>query len=177
MYLREDELEDFEEIYRKVNDFATERHKGQVRKATGEDYINHPKSVQKIIDAYGGDRDLIHIAVLHDTLEDTETTWDEIAELFNERVADAVSELTNDKKKIEKLGKEPYMSGHLIELSDDALTVKLADMLHNVLDRPKEGQKERMFRNISYLLENRELTEIQQDLADAFISEYDRSKG
>ena len=57
--------------------------------------------------------------------------------------------------KIEDIGKETYMSEKLVGISDDALLVKLADILYNILDNPTLPAEKRMRINIEYLLENR----------------------
>lgn len=65
------------------------------------------------------------------------------------------SELRNNRYTINDIGKETYMSNKLVCLSDDALVVKLADILYNMLDCPTDKGMERMKINVEYLLENR----------------------
>jgi GTP pyrophosphokinase len=173
--------ETFEDDYYLSNYIASEVHDGQKRKGTGDPYITHPISVSKIVKAYGGSEDQIHAAVLHDTIEDGDgaISWDEIAKLFNEHVADIVSELTNDNDKINNLkkkysgdknkAKEEYMNKHLLDLSDDALLIKLADNYANVCDRPAPAQAKRILNNVNLLKRNRELTDDMLDLYEAII--------
>ncbi len=79
--------------------FASERHAGQTRKGERrEPYINHPIEVAHLVSGavIGVDYIAVAAAALHDTIEDTATTWDDIAARFGEEVADVVSELTDD---------------------------------------------------------------------------------
>ena len=91
-YLPNDQLQQVEQAYQ----VASEAHHGQYR-LSGEDYICHPVSVAIILSHMKMDVDCIMAALMHDVLEDTETTFEELATLFNEDVAglvDAVSKLT-----------------------------------------------------------------------------------
>ena len=85
------------EIIRKAYEFANELHKGQMRQS-GEPYITHPLSVADILSEMHADRDTICAALLHDTLEDTDTTKEEIAELFNKEIANLVDGVTKISK-------------------------------------------------------------------------------
>ena len=80
--------------------FAAQKHTGQTRK--GDDaapYINHPLEVANLLANLGKveDYDVLIAAILHDTVEDTETTEEEIEEHFGETVASIVMEVTDDK--------------------------------------------------------------------------------
>lgn len=148
----------FESVYEDAHALAKERHDstGAIRRHSGDPYIVHPEGVAKIVQAYGGSDDEIAAAYLHDTVEDTDTTVDELEKLFGPNVAQIVSEITNFKPDVEKLGKEGYINQELLELSDSALFVKLADMLYNILDYPRDDQKERMVHNLRYMLSYRD---------------------
>lgn len=101
--------------------FAEAMHKGQVDKA-GVPYIEHPKAVASMVD--GDDAKIV--ALLHDTVEDTGATLDEIRSMFGDRVADAVACLTHDKS-------VPYLEYVAnIKGNDLAREVKLADLKHNM---------------------------------------------
>ena len=113
----------------------------------------------------GGSIDQINAALLHDTLEDTETSSLELRTIFGDDVAKMVWELTNSKFDVEKLGKEAYMSEKLTRISEDALFVKLADMLYNINDRPQDKAYVRMLKNTSDLVMARELSEQTKKLA------------
>ena len=77
--------------------FANKAHKGQLRKGTDIDYISHPMEVMQILTAMGADDDLIIAGVLHDTVEDTATTVEEIAEKFGSDIATLVAHHSQDK--------------------------------------------------------------------------------
>lgn len=83
----------------KAVEFATERHSGQVRKGTALPYIVHPIEVMHILYRMGADENVMIAGVLHDTIEDTGTTKDEILELFGEDVANLVTGHSEDKSK------------------------------------------------------------------------------
>lgn len=127
----------------------------QVRKGTGVPYFIHPKGVALIVMKNGGNNDQIKSALLHDTLEDTHTSDEELRVCFGEHVQSLVRELTNQRYKIEEIGKEAYMTEKLMKLSNEALLVKLADMLYNLNDHPTEAQEVRMLHNISALIADR----------------------
>lgn len=138
----------------------------QTRKGTGVPYFIHPKGVALIVLKNGGNTDQIKAALLHDTLEDTHTSDEELRVCFGEHVQSLVRELTNQRYKIDEIGKEAYMTEKLMKLSNEALLVKLADMLYNLNDHPTEAQEVRMLHNISALIANRkDLTDNTRRLA------------
>jgi len=128
-----------------------------IRKSTLNPYWVHPDNVAKLAKAYGGTKEEIIAAIAHDTIEDTNTTYNEIKTLFGKKVADLVKEVTNNNDEILKVGKEKYMSDKLLHLSDSALFVKLCDMLHNGKDYPTAEQAERMYKNLLYIKDRREM--------------------
>lgn len=77
--------------------FAAQRHAGQLRKGTQSPYIVHPLEVMSILLAMGADTELLIAGVLHDTVEDTDTTVEEIEKLFGSRVARLVAGHSDDK--------------------------------------------------------------------------------
>lgn len=79
--------------------FATKRHAGQVRKGSDIPYITHPLETMSILNSMKADTALLIAGVLHDTVEDTNTTPEEILELFGEDVASLVAAHTEDKSK------------------------------------------------------------------------------
>lgn len=79
--------------------FATKRHAGQVRKGSDIPYITHPLETMNILNTMKADTALLIAGVLHDTVEDTDTTPEEILELFGEDVAALVAAHTEDKSK------------------------------------------------------------------------------
>tara|TARA_B110000503_G_scaffold123916_1_gene189956 strand:+ start:5650 stop:6207 length:558 start_codon:yes stop_codon:yes gene_type:complete len=125
---------------------ATKAHKGQYRKGGGE-YINHPKEVARFVKQFKKSNNLdalISAAYLHDTLEDTNTTYDDLVKQFGGLIAGMVKELTTDKEASDAIGKGEYIANKMTKMSSWSLVVKLADRLANVQDidtRPPEFQK------------------------------------
>jgi (p)ppGpp synthase/HD superfamily hydrolase len=124
-----------------IEDFAEKfgdiKHKGQMRKFSGEPYFAHPKRVAKIVQLFKKSHKLdklISAAFLHDTLEDTNTTYKDLMTLFGGLVASLVKELTSEPEEIAKMGKTEYLSKKMIDMSNWALVIKLADRLDNVSD-------------------------------------------
>ncbi len=116
--------------------YAMKAH-GQQKRASGDPYFSHPLEVASILTSLKLDDDTIATALLHDTIEDTQTTKDEIERLFGPNIASLVDGLT----KIEKLNlvsKKTQQAENfrklLIAISSDVrvLLVKLADRLHNM---------------------------------------------
>jgi guanosine-3',5'-bis(diphosphate) 3'-pyrophosphohydrolase len=134
--------------------FASERHSNQRRKG-GDDipYINHPIDVAAIlaVDAGIEKQDVLVAAVLHDTVEDTETTPTEIEELFGPEVSGLVAEMTDDKS-LPKLRRKELQIEHAPTMTDDAKLLKLADKISNVRDlaaHPPQGWT--LQRQVEYL--------------------------
>ena len=131
-------LKELIEMSKKAEDYATEKHKKQKRRFTKEPYVEHPKRVSKIVRDIMGEYDdkeaLIDAALLHDTIEDTDTTEEDLKKLFGGLIASLVKELTSDKEEIKKQGKGPYLIGKMVKMSEPALMIKLADRLDNVSD-------------------------------------------
>ena len=120
----------------KAAHFAAQKHRDQRRKDKEvSPYINHPISVAKIISEIGNieDPEVLAAALLHDTIEDTETTVDELIDNFGERVCRLVQELTDDKT-LPKLERKQRQIVHAKEISEDAALIKLGDKISNVTD-------------------------------------------
>lgn len=111
--------------------YAQKHHEGQKRKFTDIDYFTHPKYVARIIEDITNDETMIVAALLHDVLEDTNATESEILELFGEKVLNLVKELTSTKDK-EGKSKTEYLIEKIINLSEEALLIKLVDRYHNI---------------------------------------------
>ena len=79
--------------------FAVEKHSGMLRKRESTPYILHPLEVATIVSTISSDEELLAAAVLHDTVEDTDTTLEEIRRLFGPRVAMLVASETEDKRR------------------------------------------------------------------------------
>ncbi len=116
--------------------FAAHKHRDQRRKgAEASPYINHPIALATLLAGTGGvtDVEVLQAAVLHDTIEDTDTTREEIAARFGERVASIVSEVTDDKLLL-KAQRKALQVEHAPRLSPGATLVKLADKTCNLRD-------------------------------------------
>ena len=124
--------------------FAAKKHSFQKRKgADGEPYINHPLEVANLLASVGrvDDCDVIIAAVLHDTIEDTKTTKEDITEKFGEKVCGYVLELTDDKT-LPKATRKQLQIEHAPHLSTGAKQIKLADKISNIRDvseNPPDG--------------------------------------
>ena len=125
----------------KAVEMARRAHEGQLRK-TGEPYINHPLAVKKILEEWGMDEDTIIAGILHDTVEDTDLTLDDIRKEFGEPVAflvDGVTKLSTARNGMRDIDtylpetKDNFLR-LMIALGDDirVLIIKLADRLHNL---------------------------------------------
>jgi len=118
----------------KTANFAADKHRNQKRKnAEQTPYINHPIGVAFLLSEVGKVRETetLQAGLLHDTLEDTNTTYAELKLHFGNRVADIVSEVTDDKS-LSKDERKRKQIEHASHLSVPARTVKLADKLHNL---------------------------------------------
>lgn len=123
-------------MIRKAYEYANEMHSGQTRQS-GEPYIIHPLNVAYIVAEIHADRNTVCAALLHDTLEDTHATKEEIAELFNSDIANLVDGVT----KISKMNFSSKIEQNLANtrkiitsITDDVriIIIKLADRLHNM---------------------------------------------
>lgn len=86
------------DVFEKALHFAIEKHSGQVRKMANTPYILHPVEVASIVGTMTDDKEILAAAVLHDTVEDTDTTLEEIEENFGRRVALLVMTETENKR-------------------------------------------------------------------------------
>lgn len=126
---------DFEKLLKAV-EYAAEKHEGQVRKDVEKTpYIIHPIGVAEQVWDVGNIRsvNVLTSALLHDTLEDTNATEEEIKELFGARVLYTVKEVTNDQTLSTQENKQRQVD-HAPSMSLDGQLVKLADRLYNVRD-------------------------------------------
>ena len=170
------------ELIKTAYNFAEKAHKGQLRKS-GERFFNHPCACAIILADLGMDSDTIVAALLHDVVEDTDVTLDEIKGNFGTDVASLVDAVT-------KLGKIPYVSREeaqaenirkmLLAMAEDirVIIIKLADRLHNMrtlnaMDEQKQRDKSRetleIYAPIAHRLGIRAIKEELEDLAIQYL--------
>lgn len=116
--------------------FAADKHRKQRRKdVDASPYINHPITLANVLANEGGIDDLTTLcaAILHDTVEDTETTAEELEAEFGAKIASVVMEVTDDKS-LEKHVRKQRQIEHAPHISTEAKLVKLADKISNLRD-------------------------------------------
>ena len=152
----------------KALQFATKKHHNQVRKVSQIPYIVHPIAVSYLVAKYKGNsknlESLLCAALLHDTLEDTQTTFNELSKTFNPLVASMVLELTSDTEEIEKKGKNEYLKRKMLGMSSYCLSVKLIDRMANISDNPTEKYKQDTKELLIFLKKNRKLNKTQKKI-------------
>ena len=120
----------------KALNFAAQKHKDQRRKdAAASPYINHPIGLANILcnEGYVTEIEVICAALLHDTIEDTQTTAEELDVEFGPSIREVVMEVTDDKS-IPKSQRKRLQIEHAAHISDKAKLVKLADKISNLRD-------------------------------------------
>ncbi|MFI4974352.1 MAG: HD domain-containing protein [Caulobacterales bacterium] len=113
--------------------FAAQKHVDQRRKGeAGEPYMNHLTEVAELVaQATDGDLDIVVAAILHDSVEDTDATLEELRALFGPRIAGLVAEVTDDKSLPSKTRKDLQVR-HAPHASWGAQIIKLADKTANL---------------------------------------------
>lgn len=145
-YLKEEEIE----IVKKAYNYALKKHTGQYRK-TGEDYINHPIMVATILTTIHADYETLASSLLHDVLEDTSTTKEELEQEFGTTIAnlvDGVTKINSINVSTENEYLTNYYKKIIVGMCEDVrvIIIKLADRLHNMRTLyalPIEKQKEK----------------------------------
>ena len=161
----------YKELYDKALEYASKKHEGKFRKGkVVKPYITHPIEVSKLVSMYMYNNPELETfkvaALLHDTLEDTDATYEEEIELFGQRIADIVKDVTNDKDKKKELGKDKYLAEKMFNMKEVILTLKLCDRLQNIDDARnaddefiKKYTRETIY-IVNYLLFNKDLGEL-----------------
>ena len=154
------------DLEQSAKEFATRKHAevNQVRKYTGGPYINHPAAVVEIIRSVPHTNTMLAAAWLHDTVEDTNTTLEEIKKIFGSGVGMLVGMLTDVSTPED--GNRKYRKTidrmHTSLSSPPAMTIKLADMIDNSASILKYDPR---FAKI-YIEERRLLLEVLKDGSD-----------
>ncbi|EDR28585.1 HD domain-containing protein, putative [Entamoeba dispar SAW760] len=119
------------DFFLSVLEFATHKHRFQLRK-DGASYIEHPIKVCKILkDAGINDIEILSGALLHDTVEDTNTTFEELEEHFGKQITQYVREVTDDKK-LDKVTRKKLQIEHSGTISYGGKMIKYADKIQNM---------------------------------------------
>ncbi len=111
--------------------YASGCHRTQLRKDGRTPYIHHPLEVANLLARHGADVTTIVAGLLHDVVEDTEATLDDIAREFGEEVASLVAEVTDDKS-LDKMRRKQLQIEHAPHCSHRAKLIKLADKACNL---------------------------------------------
>lgn len=112
--------------------YVIDKHHKQIRMG-GDPYASHPVAVARILENKGFGSDILAMGLLHDILEDTNGTREEILAMTNNQVANGVQMLT----KVEDQSMEDYLRPMFLPENLDVRLVKLADRLHNLLSATK----------------------------------------
>lgn len=135
--------------------FAATYHKDQIRKLFGNPYVVHPEAVFNSIKKLGiKDRNILAAAYCMMWSKTPPATYNKIKNEFNKEVADLVKELTSSDKEIKMMGKPEYLAKKMIQMSDNALVIKLADRWHNVQDvfQMPEKKAKKMIMQTNFIL-------------------------
>lgn len=123
-------------VFVKAVAFAADKHRTQRRKdADASPYINHPIALANVLANEGGVTDVVVLsaAVLHDTIEDTNTTAEELTAIFGAKITATVLDVTDDKS-LDKHVRKQRQIEHAPHISKEAKLVKLADKICNLRD-------------------------------------------
>jgi (p)ppGpp synthase/HD superfamily hydrolase len=141
--------------------FARIAHGDQVRKYTGEEYYNHPIEVAETVATVTDDTNMYIAAILHDTVEDTVATTEDIELFFGSDVATLVSELTDVSRPSDgnRAARKAKDRDHLAKASPRAQTIKYADLLSNTASISEHDPSFA----VVYLREKKELLDVMLD--------------
>lgn len=119
-------------LARKALFYASERHSGQHRDSDDAPFILHPLEVSSLLHNTGHDELVVAAGILHDTIEETEATSDDISELFGEEVARLVAALTEDEAIEAYEERKAALRRQIVEFGDAAFAVYAADKVTKV---------------------------------------------
>jgi len=124
-------VEIIEDLEATALDFAIKAHEDQIRKYTKEPYINHCIAVAKLVKTVPHTVEMVCAAILHDTLEDTQTTKEGLIAIFGIEITNLVVWLTDQAFKGNRAQRKKLQREYLRQAPADAKTVKLADLINN----------------------------------------------
>lgn len=115
--------------------FANKAHSGQKRKGKDISYITHPLSVALLLANSHAEEDIVISGLLHDTIEDTKTTYEDIVNLFGKRIADIVNDVSEQDKSLPWLERKQLALEHVKDMNPESVLVKTADVLQNMSEQ------------------------------------------
>ena len=144
--IKSEPITEFSDEIQSAVEFARKAHGEQKRKYTGRPYYTHLEDVASKVAEYTDDKDIITAALLHDTIEDTDVTYDQIKDKFGKRVADIVQDLSDEFTKdkypdLNRKQRKEKEAERLSKTSDEAKLIKAADKLHNIQDIAENDPK------------------------------------
>lgn len=121
---------------------AIQYHTGQFRKGKDVPYIIHPFGVGLILSLVSKNENIICAGILHDTLEDTDLTKENLKQMFGQEVFKIVNDLTEQNKSLPWAERKRLALEHVKNMSQDSILVKSADVLHNLTDQINDYKNE-----------------------------------
>lgn len=121
-----------EEIINQAIQFAAIKHADQLRKSTAIPYISHPFAVAMLLQEAGHRAEVVAAGMLHDTLEDTSATAEEVSSLFGTEVLRLVEAASEPNKSLRWEERKRHTMSLLAQRADDELAIIIADKLHNL---------------------------------------------
>ncbi|WKA60499.1 HD domain-containing protein [Planococcus shenhongbingii] len=121
-----------ENLIEKAIQFAAVKHAGQLRKGTDIPYISHPFAVGMMLQKAGESDEVVAAGILHDTLEDTATTEEEVKVVFGEIVLELIKSASEPDKTLPWEDRKRHTISKLASLSRNELAIITADKLHNL---------------------------------------------
>jgi (p)ppGpp synthase/HD superfamily hydrolase len=162
-------------IVDKAKQFSQKAHKGQYRKAGKLPYFSHPRAVYLIAKGITKDPDILAACYLHDTIEDTPTTYEDLLKEFNKDIADIVLAVSEDKTIEDWYSRKArYLKN--VFANEKAIIVAWADKMHNSSDLSKIKDqsvfnvpikdKRKFYKDFADLLPQKDLATRLNDLLD-----------
>jgi (p)ppGpp synthase/HD superfamily hydrolase len=126
----------------KAINFARIAHDGQNRKGKELSYISHPLSVALLLSDSGFKEDVVIAGILHDTIEDTDVSYQDIETKFEKNVADIVNDVSEKDKKLSWKERKHLALEKIPDMKEESVFVKTADVLHNMSEQLEDYKKE-----------------------------------